>query len=157
MKHFVNIETNATLGCEAYLRSCIGAFCVRLNPTLEELGDIKTAVSEAVTNVVVHAYRGSSDRAIVVRGEIRDCTVYIDVVDRGCGIPDIEQARRAFYTSASTDERSGLGFTVMETFMDSLTVSNNPTGGVTVSMTKKIGCYGVAPLPSEGDLCVGAQ
>lgn len=122
---------------ESFARSVVAAFCVQLNPTLEELGDIKTAVSEAVTNCVVHAYPNSIGD-ISIKVLIWDNLVTIIVTDFGIGIDDIEKAKEPFYTTRPSEERSGMGFTVMEGFMDSVDVKNNTKGGVSVKLTKKI-------------------
>lgn len=122
---------------EAFARSCVASFCLQLNPTLDEISDIKTAVSEAVTNCVVHAY---PDRVgdILLCMEIEKNTLKISISDFGVGISNIEQALTPFFTSKPDEERSGMGFTVMDSFMDSLIVKNNSSKGVTVEMTKGI-------------------
>lgn len=122
---------------ESFARSVVAAFCVQLNPTLEELGDIKTAVSEAVTNCVVHAYPNCIGD-ISIKVSIWDNMVTIIVTDFGVGIDDIEKAKEPFFTTRPSEERSGMGFTVMEGFMDSVDVKNNTRGGVSVKLTKKI-------------------
>lgn len=123
---------------EAFARMALSGFILPLNPTLEELADAKTAVSEAVTNAIVHGYRNG-------RGTIRLHATYnsegivcIDVIDRGCGIRDIAQARQPFFTTSEGEERSGMGFTVMESFMDGLDVRSMPGRGTTVRMVKHI-------------------
>ena len=158
MDKFVEIRVKAVSGTEAYLRSCIGAFCVELDPTLDEVNDVKTAVSEAVTNCVVHAYRGREAGEIRVFARIEESTLYIDISDDGCGIEDPVKARQAFFTTAPSEERSGLGFTVMETFMDRLTVKNNERGGVTVSMEKEFDGIDSQHSPRQkGELFAWAQ
>lgn len=123
---------------ESFARSTVGAFASLLNPTLDEINDLKTAVSEAVTNCVVHAYDGVVGKITIT------CTLYegaIEVVvsDNGCGIESIEKAIEPFYTTKPEGERSGMGFTVMQSFMDSCKVESNPSGGVTVVMAKVFG------------------
>lgn len=120
---------------ESFARSVVSAFCVQLNPSVEELGDIKTAVSEAITNCVVHAYPNTIGD-IVIRASVSRNKVTISVSDYGIGIDDIEQAKTPFYTTKPDEERSGMGFTVMEGFMDSVDVYTNKKGGITVKMIK---------------------
>ena len=106
---------------ESFARSAVAAFCAQLNPTLDEITDIKTAVSEAVTNCVVHAYPKHLGEIEVWVG-LNAQTVTIKVKDWGVGINDIEQAREPFFTTKQSDERAGMGFTVMESFMDTVSV-----------------------------------
>lgn len=122
---------------EAFARSCVASFCLRLNPTLDEISDIKTAVSEAVTNCVVHAYPDKVGDILLCM-EIEKNVLKISISDFGVGISNIEQALTPFFTSKPDEERSGMGFTVMDSFMDSLVVKNNSSKGVTVEMTKGI-------------------
>lgn len=125
---------------EGFARSCVAAFCVQANPSLDELTDIKTAVSEAVTNSVVHAYpKKCGDITIHVTLK-DDCSVCIVVKDNGIGIKDFKKALQPFYTSKPEQERSGMGFTVMESFMDKVTLSKNENGGLVVTMDKKFAC-----------------
>jgi stage II sporulation protein AB (anti-sigma F factor) len=122
---------------EALARSAVSQFAAQLDPTLEELGDIKTAVSEAVTNAVVHAY---PDRlgSVHLRARILDGgTLDLTVRDKGVGIDDIPQARSPLYTTGGED-RSGMGFTIMESFMDTLKVRSTPGRGTTVTMRKRV-------------------
>lgn len=122
---------------EIFARSVVASFCVGLNPTIEEIGDIKTAVSEAVTNCVVHAY---PDRVgyIDIFVSIFENTVTIKIQDYGVGIADIKKAMQPFFTSKPYNERSGMGFTVMEGFMDKVEVTSRVNGGTCVVMTKEI-------------------
>ena len=126
---------------ESFARSAAAAFVAQLDPTVDELSDIKTAVSEAVTNSIVHAYRdGVGD--IVMTVEIADENmVEITVKDRGCGIEDIKQACQPMFTTGG-QERSGMGFTIMETFMDSMKVRSVPGRGTVVRMKKRISIRG---------------
>ena len=123
---------------EAFARMVISAFVLPLNPTLEQLGDIKTSVSEAVTNAVVHGYGEGSGviRMKALLSEQGELTV--EVIDNGCGIRDVRQARQPFFTTLEESERSGMGFTVMESFMDTVQVISEPGRGTTVRMTKQI-------------------
>lgn len=124
---------------EAFARSAVAAFCVASNPTLEEINDIKTAVSEAVTNCIVHAYAKKAGIITISVGLIGD-SVVITVSDDGVGIDNVDKAMQPFFTTKPEQERSGMGFTVMETFMDELIVESKSSGGGTkITMTKKIG------------------
>ena len=122
---------------EGFIRSAVACFAAQMDPTLEELGDIKTAVSEAVTNAIVHAYPDTLGK-IVVKAKILEGNVLeVTVRDWGRGIADVEQARQPLYTTGG-EERSGMGFTIMESFMDSLKVRSVAGRGTTVVMKKKI-------------------
>ena len=123
---------------EAFARMVISAFILPLNPTLEQLGDVKTSVSEAVTNAVVHAY-GENSGTIRMKATLSELgELMVEIIDNGCGIRDIQQARQPFFTTMEAAERSGMGFTVMESFMDSVRVVSEPGRGTTVRMTKQI-------------------
>ncbi|MDD4002769.1 MAG: anti-sigma F factor [Clostridia bacterium] len=126
---------------EYFARNAIAAFIMQLNPTIEQMNDVKTAVSEAVTNCKVHAYDSEDDYIEIFCG-IEGEKLHIKVSDSGKGIADIEKAMQPFYTTCPEDERSGMGFTVMETFMDSLHVENNTPKGTVVYMTKIFGNSG---------------
>lgn len=123
---------------EAYGRTAVAAFIAPLDPTIEEIGDIKTAVSEAVTNAIVHGYRESLGRVYITVKIAEDNRVIIQVKDKGCGIADIKQAREPLFTTCTTGERAGLGFAVMESFMDKVKVYSAVGKGTTVVMEKKI-------------------
>ena len=121
---------------EAFARSAAAVFAAQLDPTLEELGDEKTAVSEAVTNAIVHAYPEELG-VVTLRLRILEGRIFeVMVKDKGVGIPDVEQARQPLYTTGD-DSRSGMGFTIMESFMDSLRVRSIPGKGSTVTMHKR--------------------
>ena len=122
---------------QAFARSAVACFAAQLDPTLEELGDIRTAVSEAVTNCIVHAYPEELGTIILRCRILKDNTLDIVVKDKGVGIADIEQARRPSYTTGGS-ERSGMGFTIMESFMSSLEISSCPGKGTTVHMRRKL-------------------
>ena len=123
---------------ESFARASISGFCLQLNPSLDELTDIKTAVSEAVTNCSVHAYPQGKHGDVEVVVKLYDSSVEISISDNGIGIEDLEQAKQPFYTTKPNAERSGMGFTVMESFMDEVSVKNNLNGGLKVIMKKQI-------------------
>ena len=127
---------------EALARMVISAFLVPLNPTLEELADVKTAVSEAVTNAIVHGYaqRPGSVRLRAQCGP--EGWISVDIMDRGCGIADIARAREPFFTTMPNQDRSGMGFTVMESFMDRVEVRSAPGKGTTVRLHKQLNVRG---------------
>lgn len=122
---------------EGYARSVVSAFAVQLDPTLDELGDIKTAVSEAVTNCIVHGYPDTVGAIYIKLRAYDDNTLEISIRDKGAGIPDIEQAKAPMYTTGG-DDRSGMGFTIMESFMDNLYIRSKPGQGTSIRMKKKI-------------------
>ena len=122
---------------EAFARSAVACFVAQMDPTLEELGDIRTAVSEAVTNCIVHAYPDGLGTVILRCRILKDNVLDIVVKDKGVGIPDVEQARRPAYTTGG-GERSGMGFTIMESFMSSLEITSAAGKGTTVHMRRKL-------------------
>ncbi len=121
---------------EAFARIVVASFASQLDPTIEELADVKTAVSEAVTNAIIHGYEEEKG-TVVIECSIKDNEIEIIVEDHGKGIEDIEQARLPLYTSKPELERSGMGFTVMETFMDTVEVTSEQGVGTRVRMVKK--------------------
>lgn len=122
---------------EAFARSAVACFAAQMDPTLEELGDIRTAVSEAVTNCIVHAYPKELGIITLRCRILKDHVLDIVVKDKGIGIADIEQAKRPMYTTGGT-ERSGMGFTIMESFMTSFSVTSLPGKGTTVHMRRRL-------------------
>jgi anti-sigma F factor len=154
MKNYMKLEIAAIGKNESFARSTVAAFALPLNPSLSELSDIKTAVSEAVTNCIVHAYGKkeegkdqTNENRILIECEIEDTpdaedkggVLHIGITDYGCGIEDVEQAMQPFYTTLSDDERSGMGFTIMQTFMTDFSVTSEKGKGTTVRMSKKFG------------------
>lgn len=123
---------------ESFARTAVSAFIAQLDPTIGEIADIRTAVSEAVTNCVVHAYRGTQGIIEINVKILEKDEVYIKIKDKGCGITDVKQAMEPLYTSAPEEERAGLGFAVMQSFMDKLSVRSKPDIGTTVIMRKKL-------------------
>lgn len=127
---------------ESFSRMVISAFITNLDPTIEEISDIKTAVSEAVTNCIVHAYANIEDKKkkIYITGQIfSDKLVIIKITDKGIGIPDVHQAMQPMYSGANSEERSGMGFSIMESFTDGLSVRSTLNKGTTIIMKKYIG------------------
>ncbi len=139
MKNEIKVKFSALSENEGFARSVISAFIVQLNPTVTEMADIRTAVSEAVTNCIVHGYKYSCGYVDLVAKIVSPTELYIRISDKGCGIPDIEKAMQPMYTTDTEGERAGLGFAVMEAFMDTLTVKSKVGSGTTVTMRKKLG------------------
>lgn len=138
-KNYMKLEFLSKSSNESFARVVVAAFASQLDPTLEELSDIKTAVSEAVTNAIIHGYE-CKEGQITMESRIEDYQIEIIIRDKGRGILDIDKAMEPFYTSKPELERSGMGFTVMETFMDELRVESIKEVGTTVTMRKKIKC-----------------
>lgn len=136
-KNYMKLEFLSRSNNESFARVVVAAFASQLDPTLVELSDIKTAVSEAVTNAIIHGYE-LGDGIIILEVTIDNSIIEIQVLDKGKGITDVEQAMEPFYTSKPNLERSGMGFTVMETFMDELIVKSTKDIGTKVIMRKKI-------------------
>ena len=134
-KNYLQLQFYSLPRNQAFARDAVAAFCLELNPSLSDLSDVKTAVSEAVTNCTVHAYKGNLG-LVTIECEIEEDTLHIKVSDTGRGIADINQAIQPFYTSAPSDERSGMGFTIMQTFMDEFKVNSIQGEGTVVYMSK---------------------
>lgn len=132
------LEFDARSENEGFARMVVSAFASRLDPTLEEIADVKTAVSEAVTNSIIHGY-GKKEGKIKVGCCVTGRELLVEIEDKGIGIEDIEKAKEPLYTTRPEWERSGMGFVFMETFMDSLEVFSKPGEGTTVRMKKRIG------------------
>lgn len=122
---------------ERFARTVAAAFVLELDPTIDELSEIKTAISEAVTNAIIHGY-DKSDGIVTMEGTIFDDTVEFVISDSGVGIPDIRRAREPLFTGKPEMERSGMGFTIMETFMDSIDVESEVGKGTRITMSKKL-------------------
>lgn len=122
---------------ERFARTVCAAFVLELDPTLEEISEIKTAISEAVTNAIIHGY-DCDEGEIIIKGEIKDRTVTYIISDNGCGISDIEKARKPLYTGKPDSERSGMGFSIMEAFMDELSVESEIGEGTQITMKKRL-------------------
>ena len=135
--NYIIFECLSRSANEGFARAAVASFAAQLDPTLEELGDIKTAVSEAVTNAIVHAYPDTQGRIVVKARVLEDNVLEISVRDWGRGIPDVAQARQPLFTTGG-EERSGMGFTIMESFMDRLTVRSGEGKGTRVTMRRRI-------------------
>lgn len=148
MQNRMEITFSACARNEAFARVAIAAFAVQLNPTLPEMADIKTAVSEAVTNAIVHGYQNDETRMVRLSAEYGERKVLeVTVRDEGCGIRDIETAMQPFFSTGDGTERSGMGFCVMQTFMDAVEVESTVGEGTTVRMRKYV--HGEAALNRE--------
>ena len=145
MNNYMKLEIAALSENESFARSAVAAFALVLNPSFTELSDIKTAVSEAVTNAIVHAYnQGESIGKILIECQVERVTdnqgiLHIRISDYGCGIEDVEQALLPFFTTLAKEERSGMGFTIMQTFMDGFSLQSEKEKGTIITMLKKIG------------------
>ena len=135
--NYMTMEFPSKSSNEAFARTCVACFAAQMDPTLEELGDVRTAVSEAVTNCIVHAYPEKLGPITLRCRILKDNTLDIVIKDKGVGIPDLEAARRPNFTTGGSD-RSGMGFTIMESFMTSFEVTSEPGKGTTVHMRRKI-------------------
>jgi stage II sporulation protein AB (anti-sigma F factor) len=127
---------------EGMARAAVSAFCAQLDPAAVEIADIKCAVSEAVTNCIVHAYKNSSGIIYINVSLLENKVAKIEIKDKGCGIDDVNEARQPLFTTDAASERSGMGFTVMESFMDKLQVRSHPGKGTSVVMYKVLGGRG---------------
>ena len=142
MQNYMKLELAALSENESFARSAVAAFALPLNPSFSDLSDIKTAVSEAVTNCIVHAYKGGDGKILIecrIEKALHGGILHIDITDYGCGIEDVEEAIAPFFTTLESDERSGMGFTVMQTFSSFFKVESRLGVGTRVSMQKAVG------------------
>ena len=143
MGNYMKLELAALGENEGFARNAVAAFALCLNPSLSELSDIKTVVSEAVTNCIVHAYHGQENGNVVIECQVENSSqggvLHITITDGGCGIEDVEKAVQPFYTTLENEERSGMGFTIMQTFMDGFSLDSGKGKGTKVSMFRRIG------------------
>ena len=139
LKNSMRVEFSAVSDNERFARGVAAAFVIGLDPTMDELSEIKTAISEAVTNAIIHGYSKTDNGKIIMEGGIYDDVVEFSVTDRGMGISDIKQAMEPLYTGHPEEDRSGMGFTIMETFMDNVDVESEVGRGTCVTMRKRIG------------------
>ena len=135
--NYVILEFLSRSSNESFARIAAAGFAAQLDPTLDELGDIKTAISEAVTNAIVHAYPEELGKIVIKMRIMENNVLSISIRDWGCGIENVDQARKPMYTTGGA-ERSGMGFTIMESFMDGIKVKSMPGKGTTVTMRKRI-------------------
>ena len=135
--NYISLEFLSRSANESFARGAVACFAAQLDPTLEELGDIKTAVSEAVTNAIVHAYPDQLGKVVIKARILEGNVLELTVRDWGRGIPDVDKARQPLYTTGG-EERSGMGFTIMESFMDVLTVRSQEGRGTRVTMRRRI-------------------
>ena len=138
MNNIMEVKFSARSENESFARVIVASFAAKLDPTLDEIADIKTAVSEAVTNSIIHGYDEDDTKLVKIRCEIEKRNIIITVEDNGNGIEDLDMAMQPLYTSKPELERSGMGFTVMESFMDEINVSSKKGEGTKVIMKKKI-------------------
>ncbi|MDD9148613.1 MULTISPECIES: anti-sigma F factor [unclassified Sporolactobacillus] len=138
MKNEMSLSFSAVSENESFARVAVAAFVAQLDPTLDELTEIKTVVSEAVTNCIIHGYENSGKGRVRITVSLEDGTVSLSVHDDGVGIKDVEQAKQPLFTTKPELERSGMGFTIMENFMDHVTVETEEGKGTTVIMTKEM-------------------
>ena len=144
MDNYMKLEIAAKSVNEGFARSAVAAFALSLNPSLSELSDIKTAVSEGVTNAIVHAYTGNEEDKILIECQTHTKdgfggVLHIKITDYGCGIEDVEKALTPFYTTLEDEERSGMGFTIMQTFTDDFSVISERGKGTVVTLVKRVG------------------
>ena len=142
MQNYMKLEIAALSENESFARSAVAAFALPLSPSFSDLSDIKTAVSEAVTNCIVHAYKGGEGRIDIecrIEKAPRGGILHIVITDYGCGIEDVQEAMTPFFTTLENDERSGMGFTVMQTFSTFFQVESEPGKGTRVIMQKAVG------------------
>ena len=140
MKNEMKMEFDAISANESFARVAVAAFVSELDPTLEEISDIKTAVSEAVTNAIIHGYDGLANGKVKLHCLLEGDAIHIEVADEGKGIADVEQAMEPLFTTKPELNRSGMGFPFMEAFMDDLEVVSGLGEGTKILMKKKVGC-----------------
>ncbi len=138
MKNEMHLQFSALSQNESFARVAVAAFITQLDPTLDELTEIKTVVSEAVTNSIIHGYEGDPSGIVYISCQIEDSTVHITIRDEGIGINDLEEARQPLFTTKPELERSGMGFTIMENFMDDFEVETGSSLGTTLRLTKHL-------------------
>lgn len=138
MKNTMNLEFSALSQNESFARVTVAAFIAQLDPTMDELTEIKTVVSEAVTNAIIHGYENNSNGIVYITVSIEDNVVEMTIKDNGIGIQDVEEARQPLYTTKPELERSGMGFTIMENFMDEVEVLTQPGKGTEVRLKKHL-------------------
>ncbi|GGB33935.1 anti-sigma F factor [Virgibacillus dakarensis] len=138
MNNEMVVEFSSVSENESFARVTVAAFVTQMDPTMDELTEIKTVVSEAVTNAIIHGYNNEPDHKVSITCALRDDELELTIKDDGIGIGDVEEARQPLFTSKPELERSGMGFTIIENFMDSVKVISEPGAGTTVQMTKQL-------------------
>lgn len=138
MKNVVEISFSAKLANVTFSRAVVTSFLMDLDIMLNELNEVKTIVSEAVTNAIVHGYDCDENSMVVMKLEINDDELTMTIIDDGCGISDINKAREPLYSSRASEDRAGLGFTIMEIFSDDLSVESHPNEGTKITCIKKM-------------------
>ncbi len=136
-ENYMTLEFPSRSTNEGFARAAVACFAAQMDPTLEELGDIRTAVSEAVTNCIVHAYPNGIGNIYIRCRILKDNIIDVVIKDKGIGIEDLDKARKPMYTTGGAD-RSGMGFTIMESFMTTFSVTSKPGSGTTVHMRRKL-------------------
>ncbi|CAM3567355.1 anti-sigma F factor [Marinicrinis lubricantis] len=136
--NYMKLQFSSRSENESFARVAVASFVSQLDPTIDELTDIKTVVSEAVTNSIIHGYEGKTDGLVTISSRIEEDRIYITIEDEGKGIEDLELARQPLYTSKPELERSGMGFTIMENFMDAIEITTKPGQGTKIAMMKRI-------------------
>ncbi|WAA13816.1 anti-sigma F factor [Fervidibacillus halotolerans] len=138
MKNEMQLQFLAVSQNESFARVAVAAFVAQLDPTLDEITEIKTVVSEAVTNAIIHGYENQGEGIISVKVKIEGSVVEMEIRDQGVGIPDIEEAKQPLFTTKPELERSGMGFTIMENFTDEMTIESKPKEGTVVKLKKRL-------------------
>lgn len=138
MNNEMSVEFASVSENESFARVTVGSFVAQLDPTMEELTEIKTVVSEAVTNSIIHGYNNDPSHRVTITCALHDDEIELKIKDNGVGIGDLDEARQPLYTSKPELERSGMGFTIIENFMDSIEVVSEPGDGTTIYMTKQL-------------------
>lgn len=136
MKNEMSLQFSARSENESFARVTVAAFIAQLDPTMDELTEIKTVVSEAVTNAIIHGYENNPDGTVTIRVTLDDGLVHMTIKDEGVGIKNLEEARMPLYTTKPELERSGMGFTIMENFMDEVEIETDENRGTTIHLTK---------------------
>ncbi|KAA9026187.1 anti-sigma F factor [Niallia endozanthoxylica] len=138
MKNMMQLQFSALSQNESFARVTVASFVAQLDPTMDELTEIKTVVSEAVTNAIIHGYESDSNGIVYISVSLEDGYVELSIKDEGIGIPDVEEARQPLFTTKPELERSGMGFTIMENFMDDITVKSQPGKGTEIRLRKHL-------------------
>jgi stage II sporulation protein AB (anti-sigma F factor) len=138
MKNTMNLKFSSVSSNESFARVTVASFVAQLDPTVDELTEIKTVVSEAVTNSIIHGYDNQPDQMVYIMCTLEEDVVELTIQDYGVGIRNIEEAKQPLYTSKPELERSGMGFTIMENFMDKVEIISNPDQGTTVRLIKQL-------------------